>query len=623
MKGNIMDKKSEKLSCAISELSDDIIEKADSERQRLINKRKLAIRRMAIGFGSAAACFVLAVGAFAAVGRLRGTIDITDPSQPGTMPPPAAVTTITSAEGINTTSPDGTINDVVTSGSFHTGTINSNTVTSPTGEDIEPPHTTTVTEPSAPSPTTVTEKTTGICGLPTAPTTKATAKTTKPEKTTTPTTTIKHRDDIEINAEPLCNVVYPEEPEYPNMDDYESEYDDFFYNSEYVEKLDEYYDIVRERKKLAKDLSEYYDFYMTSAEEILGSANGDNMVYSPLALYEALSMIAEITDGSTREEVLKVLGSPDIKTQRDRAQNLFVTSYSEALSEMVLPAASLWVNADYPYKNETIDSLAFNYFAESYLFNGYDSSSTERLQEWLNEKTKGLLKEAVDDIELTPDTILSLCTTLYFNGRWSNGFNKNRTEEMTFHSPGGDILTDFMYKQEENGYLYFGSNYTAVKNHFKDSGAMSIILPNEGVTVDEILASNEYLDFAFSNNPWNEGFSYYKAIVHQRIPKFDISSDISLNQALQNLGIKKVFDGSGDFSCLISEDVPVCIDRVQHAARIKVDEEGCEAAAFVVSLAVGAAPPPPEEVYFTADRPFIIVINTGSHLLFMGVVNNP
>ena len=114
-----MDKKSEKLIRAIGELSDDIIEKADSERQRLLSKRKLAIRRMAIGFGSAAACFVLAVGVFAAVRRLRGAIDITDPSQPGTMPPPAAVTTITSTEGINTTSPDGTINDVITSGSFH------------------------------------------------------------------------------------------------------------------------------------------------------------------------------------------------------------------------------------------------------------------------------------------------------------------------------------------------------------------------------------------------------------------------------------------------------------------------------------------------------------------------
>ena len=77
---------------------------------------------------------------------------------------------------------------------------------------------------------------------------------------------------------------------------------------------------------------------------------------------------------------------PDIETQRERAQTLFVTNYSEATIGMVSPAASLWVNTDYPYNKETVGSLAFNYFAESYLFDGDDSGSSARLQKWLNEK---------------------------------------------------------------------------------------------------------------------------------------------------------------------------------------------------------------------------------------------
>lgn len=621
-----MYKKSEKLIRAIGELSDDIIEKADSERQRLLSKRKLAIRRMAIGFGSAAACFVLAVGVFAAVRRLRGAIDITDPSQPGTMPPPAAVTTITSTEGINTTSPDGTINDVITSGSFHTGTINNDTVTSPTGEDSEPPHTTTVTEPTAPAPTTVTEKTTGICGLPTAPTTKATAKTTKPEKATTPTTTIKHRDDIEINAEPLCNVVYPETVEKPEYDDYMTDGYNHEKYGEFNERLQEYFRSINERRELAKDISEYFDFYSRSAREILGSAGDGNMVYSPLAVYEALSMLAEITDGSTREEVLEVLGAPDIETLRDRAQTLFVTNYTVDRKGNVLPAASLWVNSDYPYKKETIDSIAFNYFAESYLFDGYDTSSTARLQDWLNEKTKGLLREAVGGVQLTPATILSMCTTLYYNGKWIDEFYEPMTEEMTFHSPDGDIQTDFMYAVSKDS-IVVGSNFTAVSHGFENiNGAMYFILPNEDATVDDVLSSDEYLDYVFDGQLGYE-FEYYGTKVHKRIPKFDINSDIFLNGALEDLGISEVFDGSGNFSNLISDDYQVYIDIIQHAARVKIDEEGCEAAAFVVEIPVGAgpdSPPPPEEVYFTADRPFIIVIKSSTNQpLFMGVVNNP
>lgn len=624
-----MDKKSEKISGALSKLSEDIIEKADSERQRLLSKRKLARSRIIIGFGSAAACFVLAVGVFTAVGRNRGAINSTDPEQPcEATPPSAAVTTVLTDENLCTTSPDGTLNDVITSGSFHTGTINSQATANPASEGSEPPHTTTVVEPNpstTPPTTTATEKTSEICSVPTAPATKATTKTAKSEKTTTPTTTIKHRDDVEINAEPLCYVEYPKWAEYPNIEDFENLDVDgyFFYNPEYDKKLNEYNAGVCERRKLAKNINEYSNFYKTSAREILGSADGENMVYSPLALYEALSMLAEITDGSTRDEVLEVLDSPDIETQRDRAQTLFVSNYSEATGSMVLPAASLWINVDYPYNKEAVDSLAFNYFADSYLFDGYDESSTARIQNWINEKTRGLLKEAVEGVELTPDSILNICTTLYFNGRWSDWFYKDYTEEMTFHSPSGDITTDFMYKQE-SGSLFLGSNFTAVINSFEnDGGLMYFILPNEGETVDDVLSSDEYLDFVFIRNP-RQDFNYYDAIVHQRIPKFDISSDVSLNQALKNLGIEKVFTGNGDFSNLISEKYPVSVDKVQHAARIKIDEEGCEAAAYVDLGLVGEAPPPPEEVYFTADRPFIIVIKTDTNQpLFMGVVNNP
>ncbi len=622
-----MDKKSEKISGALSELSEDIIEKADSERQRLIDKRNLARKRAIIGFGSAAACIVLAAGVFAAAAGARGAIKHTDPEQPiDIAPPPTYVTTATTSENISTTSPDGTLNDFYTTGSFHTGTINSQTAPSTISKDNEPINTTTVTEPEPsanPTTTTDAEKTPEICSYPTVPTTTTTMNTTKPDKTTTPTTTIKHLDDIEINAEPLCNVVYPAGAEYPEPNDYMGPNGDIDYNSDYFDKLYEYNRSVRERHGLAKDISEYSDFYRVSAREILGSANGENMIYSPLALYEALSMLAEITDGSTRKEILSVLGSPDIETQRERAQTLFISNYSEATTSMVLPAASLWVNADYPYNKETVDSLAFNYFAESYLFDGDDSGSSARLQKWLNEKTRGLLQDAAEGVELKSDTILNLCTTLYFNGRWSDGFYKKRTEEMTFHSPGGDILTDFMYKRQESGRLYAGSSFTAVSNGFNDIGAMYFILPNEGETVDNVLASDEYLDFVFSRSP-RDDFDYVDAIVHQRIPKFDISSEVDLNEALENLGIKKVFSSSGDFSNLISEDYHVFVNRVQHAARIKIDEEGCEAAAFVSVRADGAAMPSPKEVYFTADRPFIIVIKSNTNQpLFMGVVNNP
>lgn len=80
------------------------------------------------------------------------------------------------------------------------------------------------------------------------------------------------------------------------------------------------------------------------------------------------------------------------------------------------------------------------------------------------------------------------------------------------------------------------------------------------------------------------------------VPKFDVSSDLELTDALKALGVTDVFDfDKSDFSPLIDEekfDESVAVTKVQHAARVKIDEKGCEAAAFtaVRADAQSAAP---------------------------------
>lgn len=58
---------------------------------------------------------------------------------------------------------------------------------------------------------------------------------------------------------------------------------------------------------------------------------------------------------------------------------------------------------------------------------------------------------------------------------------------------------------------------------------------------------------------------------------------------------------------------------------MKVDEEGCEAAAYtVIMVGAGAEMPPDDEVDFTLDRPFLFAITGEGNLpLFVGVVNQP
>ena len=62
-----------------------------------------------------------------------------------------------------------------------------------------------------------------------------------------------------------------------------------------------------------------------------------------------------------------------------------------------------------------------------------------------------------------------------------------------------------------------------------------------------------------------------------------------------------------------------------HGARLKIDEEGCEGAAYtVVSEKQGAAMPSGDRVELKLDRPFVFVLTNNDNVpLFVGIVHNP
>ena len=112
------------------------------------------------------------------------------------------------------------------------------------------------------------------------------------------------------------------------------------------------------------------------------------------------------------------------------------------------------------------------------------------------------------------------------------------------------------------------------------------------------------------------------------VPKFDVDSNLELTDALKALGVTDVFDfDKADFSPLIDEekfDESVAVTQVQHAARVKVDEKGCEAAAFtaVRADAQSAAPEDLPVVEMNLNRPFAFMITGVDGLpLFLGTVN--
>ncbi len=63
-----------------------------------------------------------------------------------------------------------------------------------------------------------------------------------------------------------------------------------------------------------------------------------------------------------------------------------------------------------------------------------------------------------------------------------------------------------------------------------------------------------------------------------QMPVFEMEQKITLNDTLKSMGINQAFTKEADLSRISDEDI-LYIEKVLHKAKIKVDEEGTEAAA--------------------------------------------
>lgn len=369
-------------------------------------------------------------------------------------------------------------------------------------------------------------------------------------------------------------------------------------------------------------------FFKSSMTQTLSAAQEENMVYSPINLYMALSLGAELTAGTTRQQILDVLATHDLSTLRQQTNTLWNACYYDEKNHTLL-ANSLWLDKDLSYNQEIMDLLADNYYTDVYQGNFGSDRTDKAVTGWLNEKTGGLLKESTQGIDLDPETVLTAYSTVFFRAMWteSSEFAPRNNTDGVFHAPDGDRTVTFMNKKEHETSYYWGSDFGAVCLGLRDGSRMWFILPDEGKTAQDVIQSGEYLPFVLGQSRSDTGTESgeRRAKVNISVPKFDIRVSSDLKEDLQALGITDVFSpGTADFSASVESSSPVYLSGVNQATRVAIDEEGVTAASYIELPGVGAAPPPDEIIDFIVDRPFVFVIaNRYNVPLFAGVVNEP
>ena len=418
-----------------------------------------------------------------------------------------------------------------------------------------------------------------------------------------------------VSAYAISEAQYPEMVQSPDAADYGDDWE------AYGEAYDAWMESVRARRREEGYADGTEGYFTASTRQFLSGAGSENRAFSPLNVYMALAMLAELTDGESRAQILELLGSESIEALRRQANDIWNASYRDDGAVESILASSVWLNEDVTFNQSTMDMLAQNYYASSFRGETGSDEFNAALQNWLNEQTGGLLADQVGGIEMSAETILALATTVYFRAMWADEFSENMNADETFHAPDGDVTVEFMH-QRYTGDYYRGENFSAVRRYLRNAGWMWFILPDEGVSVDEVLSGDEYMQLVLGPDGWGAA-SYPK--INFSVPKFDVSSQIDLIDGLRALGVTDVFDpGVSDFTPMTTDTDEIYISQALHGARVAIDEEGVTAAAYTAMDVAAGAVMPLEEIDFTLDRPFIYVIATGDDLpLFTGVVNNP
>lgn len=417
----------------------------------------------------------------------------------------------------------------------------------------------------------------------------------------------------------LSEPVYPEFPQQPQLPE---EGSDEAWEA-YMEAHEKYTDALAALRGEDSHITEgehviLNSFAAKSASLVLAGQEGKNAIYSPLSLWSALAMLAQCADGDSRLQVMTALNMENLDSLEEMASHIWQTLYTDDGQSALLLANSIWLNSSLQgtYVQDTLDTLARKYYAGTYSIPMGSGEADQAVTDWVSKQTNGLIGSDSPVVQTDPDTLALLVSSLYYKAAWMDEFMADQTEEDTFTGADGqERRVDFMHKSEDANFIRRdGYQAARLSTHL---GEMVFVLPDQGISPESLLENPDFLsrlEFYGDACTWGE--------VQWSVPKFDVNSDLDLMESLKAMGIADLPDPDrADLSALT--DLDAYLSEAKQLARVKVDEEGVEAAAVTIMMVRElCAPPQPTEIcVMDLDRPFLFVIRTQDIPLFIGIVN--
>ena len=384
--------------------------------------------------------------------------------------------------------------------------------------------------------------------------------------------------------------------------------------------------LTAEQKVFANDNNQFTLNFLKTVNEV--DQSGKSFIYSPLSITYVLGMVNDAAIGDTEKELEQTLGfhKGGIKAVNDYCKKL-IDGLPKVDNKVTLDIANaIFLNKDYALKQQFQQDMQNYYDAKAEALDFSSPQTLEHINGWCNDKTKGMIPKILD--EVNPYMVSYLLNAIYFKADWASKFDSKNTKDETFTTKTGSTTLPMMHQYVLISYLKTNTYSAVILPYGNSLWNMTVMLPEEGATIDDLI--KQVTLSRLPNNPgWmcgTGGYFYQGYEVDLKLPRFETASDtdeLGLVELMKKMGIKQAFDS--DFAEIpnMCEDRNLYISMMRQKAKIKVNEEGSEAAAVTVAGVNATTAVSPQEypkATFHANRPFVYVISEASSgvILFVG-----
>merc|ERR1719150_2711983 len=261
-----------------------------------------------------------------------------------------------------------------------------------------------------------------------------------------------------------------------------------------------------------------------------------------------------------------------------------------------------------------------------------DSSTTNHINQWVKEKTAGLIPSIVESFD--PDTAIFIANALHFQDKWLYPFQETHLN--------GDSLDDIDFTLGDGSKISVPMMLT--KNEDIEFGTIG-----EGVTLAQVvkipyISERFHMKIIFPENTTDQPLQHFENIMSRSkenifsmkmkkeftedvrviMPKFKVKTDMEISDWLKDAGVNKIFEGA-ELDAMLETEVPLAVSKIIQKSVITVDKEGTEGASATGVQLVLLSGSFGKHVEINLNRPFIFLVEDIRHNIpiLVGRVKNP